>query len=85
MRSMRLLRPVLFMVLAVIAVLVGAGLGQAQARQSGDPSGVLSGGDLGFRVTGQKDGKPVGYLVVRVDGKWVETASQPTLRLIPTK
>jgi len=33
---------------------------------------VLSGSDLGFRVTGHRNGRPVGNLVVRAkNGDWV--------------
>lgn len=35
---------------------------------------IISGGDLGFRVTGtDTQGRPVGSIVVRVNGEWVET------------
>lgn len=33
---------------------------------------VIAGNDLGFRVESTRDGIPVGKLVVRVNGKWVE-------------
>ena len=33
---------------------------------------VIAGNDLGFRVESTRDGVPVGKLVVRVNGKWVE-------------
>jgi hypothetical protein len=33
---------------------------------------VLSGNDLGFRMTARKGDTPVGQLVVRVDGQWKE-------------
>lgn len=33
---------------------------------------VLTGSDLGFRVTAFKRGTPVGQLVVRIDGEWKE-------------
>ena len=38
---------------------------------------VLSGGDIGFRVTGPVDraGKVPGVLVVKIGGRWVEAAS----------
>jgi hypothetical protein len=36
---------------------------------------VVSGADLGFRVEGNKDGRAVGTLVVRIDGQWIETAA----------
>lgn len=33
---------------------------------------VMSGGDVGFRVEGLRGDTPVGRLVVRVNGRWVE-------------
>ena len=33
---------------------------------------ILSGSDIGFRVERTQDGVPIGTLVVRVDGRWVE-------------
>jgi hypothetical protein len=59
-------------VVAVIwlASLVGVGVwAQTQPEQR-----VISGSDLGFRVERvQSDGTPVGKLVVRTNGKWIET------------
>lgn len=36
------------------------------------PTTVIAGPDLGFRVEGQRGTIPIGRLVVRVDGQWVE-------------
>lgn len=36
---------------------------------------VLSGDDIGFRVERMRDGVPVGKVVVRVDGRWVDADS----------
>jgi len=33
---------------------------------------VVAGPDFGFRVEGDQRGTPVGKLVVRIDGKWIE-------------
>ena len=33
---------------------------------------IVSGPDFGFRIESDQGGIPVGKLVVRVDGKWVE-------------
>lgn len=33
---------------------------------------VISGSDLGFRVESNRDGVPVGRLVVRINGRWVD-------------
>lgn len=34
---------------------------------------VVSGNDVGFRIERTQDGIPVGRIVIRVDGRWVET------------
>ena len=34
---------------------------------------VVSGNDVGFRIERTQDGIPIGRLVVRVDGHWVDT------------
>jgi hypothetical protein len=36
---------------------------------------VISGNDVGFRVERTQDGIPVGKVVVRVNGVWVDTAT----------
>ena len=38
---------------------------------------VISGKDIGFRVERFDGGRPVGVLVIRVDGQWVEPKSVP--------
>jgi len=56
--------------LAAVAVL-------AQSPRRLDPleqPTIISGADLGFRVEGHTGGVPVGRLVVRVNGRWVEPA-----------
>jgi hypothetical protein len=53
------------LVLAVLGVWASA-----QAPQQAPV--VISGSDIGFQVGSQRGGIPVGKLVVRVDGKWVE-------------
>ena len=37
-----------------------------------DSPTILSGDDVGFRLERVRDGVPVGRVVVRVDGRWVE-------------
>ena len=37
---------------------------------------ILSGSDVGFRVERTQEGVPVGTLVVRVNGRWVEPATR---------
>ena len=36
---------------------------------------VISGNDVGFRVERTQDGIPIGKIVVRVNGVWVDTAT----------
>ena len=37
-----------------------------------DPPIVMSGADVGFRISGRKGNVPVGTIVVRVNGQWVD-------------
>ena len=63
-----------------IAVLVGGGIlvaagwatAQALRPQSQPNPTVLSGGDVGFRIESYDGSTPVGKLVVKIDGQWVE-------------
>lgn len=72
---------------AMLVSLLGAGAtgavvaqGLGTPGQSNEPR-VLSGPDIGFRVERvARDGTPVGSLVVRVDGNWVEAQFQPVVR-----
>jgi hypothetical protein len=71
-------------------VATGAMLSAAQApRPSGRPGllpgfvlenpTVISGNDVGFRIERTQDGIPVGRIVVRVEGQWVDTAGPSPL------
>lgn len=63
--------------------LVGVGI---WAQTPGQPDQkVLSGGDIGFRVERQERGTPVGKLVVRVNGQWVEAAFSAGISRVGTK
>ena len=42
-------------------------------------STVISGNDIGFRIERTQDGIPVGKLVVRIDGQWVDTGAPSSL------
>lgn len=77
---MRLLGSVL---LALCTFGVGATWGSAQATQppNANPT-VLSGDDLGFRIDSHKGGKPVGTLVIRVNGRWVVPEFSAGLKLL---
>jgi hypothetical protein len=74
-------RPVV-LVLAWVLSLVGAGVAGAALTQRGDEPRVISGSDFGFLVEriGRNDA-PIGRLVVRVDGKWVNPEIAPAMRM----
>jgi hypothetical protein len=44
---------------------------------------VMTGGDVGFRVEGLRGGTPVGTLVVKVNGQWVDAELKGTGRSTP--
>jgi hypothetical protein len=51
----------------------------AQAPSRPEPR-VISGSDIGYRIERtDRTGKPVGTIVVRIDGKWVEAGFAPGL------
>lgn len=61
---------------------VGSALASAQARPQPqerlpitEMPRIVSGNDLGFRIEGTRDGFPIGRLVIRLDGRWVETGA----------
>jgi hypothetical protein len=56
----------------------------AQTLPQGEQK-VISGGDLGFRVERQERGTPVGKLVVRVNGQWVEAAFAAGISRVGTR
>ena len=69
---------------ALSLLAVGAISSSAQAQGPGGRPGlpfnfltesptVVSGNDVGFRIERTQDGIPIGRLVVRVDGHWVDT------------
>ena len=45
---------------------------------------IVSGADLGFRIEADQRGVPVGKVVVRIDGRWVEAriGSTPGAQLL---
>ena len=61
-------------VLWVFSLLAVGSIVKAQAYRTNPlpTPRVLSGADFGIRVEGEQNGVPVGPLVVRIDGKWVE-------------
>ena len=75
------------MVVVVLAILCAVfALGRISAQVIGVrpvPAKVMTGEDLGFQVEGLRGDTPVGRIVVKVNGRWVnaELATQPTLPL----
>jgi len=79
------------LIVAVVGVVSGVtGWAFAQQGRPGAPQApqaptftppvltVLSGNDIGFRIEEQRDGVPVGVLVVKVNGAWVAPAFTAT-------
>lgn len=71
------------------ACLLGSGLFASAAWAYGQSVGprptppvVLSGADVGFRMTGRRGETPIGELVVRVDGQWQKAEFASGLKLI---
>lgn len=75
-----MMRPTVVVLVISVLLLVGSGI---LAQTPRDPTSVttipnvLSGEDVGIRVTGpaEKNGKVQGTLVVRINGKWVEVVT----------
>jgi hypothetical protein len=63
----------------IVACFLGIGLvavgtwvyAQAYGAQPVQPT-VISGNDIGFRIEGTRGDTPIGTLVIRVNGEWVE-------------
>jgi hypothetical protein len=65
-------RTVTLLVVALVVVASAWAAAQAIGAQKVDPPMVVSGPDVGFRVEAWRGSTPVGQLVVRIDGQWVE-------------
>ena len=50
-----------------------------------DPPVVLSGSDVGFRIIGHDGSRPLGSLVVRIDGNWVPVKDAPPVPGLATQ
>lgn len=74
-------RSLIVVVGALLLALVG-GWASAQVFSVQAPM-VLSGSDIGFQVDSQRGGVPVGKIVVRVDGKWVEAQLSTGIKRLP--
>jgi hypothetical protein len=78
----------LAMVWALSLIAVGAISSAAQSQRGGvaglqlltEGLTVVSGNDVGFRIERTREGIPVGKIVVRVDGRWVDTETSTPAR-----
>jgi len=78
----RILAAAIFVAAIVIASWSYAQGTTAQLKQlQGVEPEVVSGADIGFRIQGHRNGKPVGTLVVRVNGEWQEVEFAPVMKL----
>ena len=68
---------VLMVFLVVAAVWISAQVTRPPSATALEPMDLvaptmISGSDLGFRIESNKDNVPVGKLVVRINGRWVD-------------
>jgi hypothetical protein len=71
----------------VVSLALALALGAVALAQAPPPVlpgdvNVLSGSDIGFRVEYFQGRQPVGTLVVKINGRWVEPKSAPDLQLL---
>ena len=62
-------------VLWVLSLFVVASVVKAQVFEPAHPlpePRIVSGPNVGFRIEAEQNGTPLGKIVVRVDGKWIE-------------
>jgi hypothetical protein len=71
--------------LALALALGAAVLAQAPPPVRPGDVTVVSGGDIGFRIEYFDGRQPVGTLVVKVNGQWVEPRSAPAMKLLAPK
>jgi hypothetical protein len=74
-----MVRTLALVVLWALSLIAVATIAVAQAPDTVSPMSpiVVSGNDVGFRIEGQRGRTPVGTIVVRIDGQWVDaTLSQ---------
>jgi hypothetical protein len=68
---MSLRRRIVILFVWILSLVGVAAWAQSPKRPGGGPE-IISGSDIGFQVDRSKGDTPVGSLVVRRDGKWVE-------------
>jgi hypothetical protein len=77
------MRSLLVLVGFVATLFAGAAWGRAQAvaPKSTEPV-VVSGSDMGFRITSRKGDTPIGQFVIRQNGTWVAVEMSGGVRLV---
>jgi hypothetical protein len=69
-----------------LALIVGATWGRAQALPQIETGHVVvSGSDVGFRIVGRRGNTPIGRLVIRQNGEWVEVEAPQVVRPLSLK
>ena len=63
----------------------GRWVGAQAPGGASQPPTVISGNDIGFRIEGRKGTMPIGVLVVRMNGQWVEVSSAVGPRRLTTR
>jgi hypothetical protein len=61
--------------LSLIAVATISLSAQLQLQLMTEMPQIVSGNDIGFRIDSTKDGFPVGTLMIRMNGRWVQASS----------
>ena len=79
------IRRILTLALLCLSLFAVAAVVKAQVFEMPSPlpePRIVSGPDFGFRIEADQKGTPIGKLVVRVDGKWIEArvAAVPGVR-----
>jgi hypothetical protein len=69
---MKTRKRIAFTLLWALSLIIVAVFAHAQTVQRPVNPTVLSGSDIGFRVTGRAGVHAIGTLVVRINGEWVE-------------
>jgi hypothetical protein len=68
------------------SLMLGAAWGRAQAvPQTETGHVVVSGSDVGFRIVGRRGNTPVGRLVIRQNGEWIEVETPQVVRPLSLK
>jgi hypothetical protein len=76
---------VLFVAAAALMAFGAWAGAQVFSRTPVDPPMIISGADVGFRVTAYERSTPVGTLVVRINGQWVPIKEDTSTPRVSTR